>query len=158
MGTNRLLSANDGVGADYLSPTGFSYSATANSNGVGYAYRNIGNFTTASIPINTRFMTTTIYFSNGNFIFSFNGNFPNGATTNYATTTDTSNTNTLTKYYIGTNQLIGQTWNGLVNEIIIFNRTLIQSEYQQIEGYLAWKWGLQSNLPANHPYVLFPPS
>ena len=23
---------------------------------------------------------------------------------------------------------------------------------QQIEGYLAWKWGLQSSLPANHPF------
>jgi hypothetical protein len=23
---------------------------------------------------------------------------------------------------------------------------------QQIEGYLAWKWGLQSSLPADHPF------
>jgi hypothetical protein len=27
-----------------------------------------------------------------------------------------------------------------------------------VEGYLAWKWGLQGNLPPNHPYKLFPPS
>lgn len=29
---------------------------------------------------------------------------------------------------------------------------------QQIEGYLAWKWGLQGNLPASHPYKNAPPT
>ena len=23
---------------------------------------------------------------------------------------------------------------------------------QQLEGYLAWKWGLEANLPVDHPY------
>ena len=23
---------------------------------------------------------------------------------------------------------------------------------QLMEGYLAWKWGVQGSLPANHPY------
>lgn len=26
------------------------------------------------------------------------------------------------------------------------------SHLQRIEGYLAWKWELQANLPTNHPY------
>jgi hypothetical protein len=30
-----------------------------------------------------------------------------------------------------------------INELIIFNRALTVSERQQVEGYLAWKWGLQ---------------
>jgi hypothetical protein len=29
---------------------------------------------------------------------------------------------------------------------------------QQIEGYLAWKWGLQSSLPADHPFRNNPPT
>lgn len=29
---------------------------------------------------------------------------------------------------------------------------------QQLEGYLAWKWGVQASLPANHPYKNAPPT
>lgn len=41
-------------------------------------------------------------------------------------------------------------------EILVYS-TLTVSQRQSIEGYLAWKWGLVSTLPANHPYKLFPP-
>lgn len=30
-------------------------------------------------------------------------------------------------------------------------------EARKVEGYLAWKWGLQANLPGGHPYVAGPP-
>ena len=43
-------------------------------------------------------------------------------------------------------------YQGNICEIIWYNRGLLDSEIYQIEGYLAWKWGLQSNLPAAHPY------
>ena len=48
--------------------------------------------------------------------------------------------------------LDGQNWNGDIGEIIVYNGVLSTSERQTVEGYLAWKWGLQSNLPSNHPY------
>jgi len=38
-------------------------------------------------------------------------------------------------------------------ECILFSIDLTTSQRQQIEGYLAWKWGLQANLPAGHPYL-----
>jgi hypothetical protein len=41
---------------------------------------------------------------------------------------------------------------GQYAEILMFDRILPQRDYQQVEGYLAWKWGLQTSLPANHPY------
>jgi hypothetical protein len=34
--------------------------------------------------------------------------------------------------------------------ILVLNATTANRE--SIEGYLAWKWGIQSKLPANHPY------
>ena len=37
-------------------------------------------------------------------------------------------------------------------EFLVYNEYLTDSQYQQVEGYLAWKWGLQGNLPAGHPY------
>jgi hypothetical protein len=48
-------------------------------------------------------------------------------------------------------------WTGYVGELIAFNNALSDSQRQQIEGYLAWKWGLQSSLPSNHPYLNVPP-
>jgi hypothetical protein len=39
-----------------------------------------------------------------------------------------------------------------VFEILFFQRNLTLSERQQVEGYLAWKWGIQNNLPNTHPY------
>jgi len=43
-------------------------------------------------------------------------------------------------------------YKGDISEILIFNRALQNDERQQVEGYLAWKWGLVQNLPTNHPY------
>lgn len=45
---------------------------------------------------------------------------------------------------------------GTYNEILAFSSVPSESERQTIEGYLAWKWGLQSTLPANHPYYSNP--
>ena len=45
----------------------------------------------------------------------------------------------------------GEYMNGTISEIIVYNGALTVAQRQQVEGYLAWKWGLQSFLPANHP-------
>jgi len=50
----------------------------------------------------------------------------------------------------------GQCWNGYMAEIIMFPTVLENTQRQQIEGYLAWKWGVVSSLPASHPYALTP--
>jgi hypothetical protein len=47
----------------------------------------------------------------------------------------------------------GQCWNGYMAEILIYNRALTTAQRQEVEGYLAWKWGLQASLPSGHPYV-----
>ena len=46
----------------------------------------------------------------------------------------------------------GQRFNGFIGDIVILNGTPSSTTRQQVEGYLAWKWGLQATLPANHPY------
>ena len=48
--------------------------------------------------------------------------------------------------------------NGIIYEIVLFSSALTQNQQQQVEGYLAWKWGIQKNLPSTHPYYLFPPN
>ena len=52
---------------------------------------------------------------------------------------------------------------GRFGELLLFNgnssgfyNSFIYS--RQAEGYLAWKWGLQGNLPSSHPYKNSPPT
>lgn len=42
--------------------------------------------------------------------------------------------------------------NGDIGEIILIKRALTNDERQQMEGYLAHKWGLEADLPDGHPY------
>jgi hypothetical protein len=42
--------------------------------------------------------------------------------------------------------------NGVIAETIFFSSAISEADRQKIEGYLAWKWGLQANLPSDHPY------
>ena len=63
----------------------------------------------------------------------------------------------VTGFCIGNDrQFVGPTnvrdWEGSVCEIIGFNRNLSDAERQQVEGYLAHKWGLIATIPADHPY------
>jgi hypothetical protein len=70
-----------------------------------------------------------------------------------------SGTFAVTKYGIG-NQAnpTAEYWIGSIGEVLIYNVALGDTPRQQIEGYLAWKWGLQSSLPAGHPYKSASPS
>lgn len=46
----------------------------------------------------------------------------------------------------------GNYWKGVIQEVVVGNRKLTAQERQRMEGYLAWRWGLASQLPAGHPY------
>lgn len=48
--------------------------------------------------------------------------------------------------------------NGYFHEILVYNTALTTIQREKVEGYLAWKWGVQSYLPSNHPYKSIAPS
>lgn len=52
----------------------------------------------------------------------------------------------------------GRPFNGEVAEKIITTSDLSTADRQKLEGYLAWKWGLEANLPAGHPFKNTPPT
>jgi len=93
--------------------------------------------------------------------YTINGSPFNG--TNRATAARGSS-GILTDQFI-TNTLYINTVNGtnsydsdFTAELIYYNDTLSVGQRQAVEGYLAWKWGLQStNLPVGHPYYSTPP-
>jgi hypothetical protein len=43
-------------------------------------------------------------------------------------------------------------FNGAIGEILVYNTALTLTQRQSVEGYLSWKWGMQSNLSSTHPY------
>ncbi|MBM3875021.1 MAG: hypothetical protein FJ382_15075 [Verrucomicrobia bacterium] len=47
--------------------------------------------------------------------------------------------------------------NGRIAEVVVANTLADAGDRQRLEGYLAWKWGLQGNLPADHPWKAAPP-
>ena len=119
---------------------------------------------------NTRVITFQLYY-NGNIIFFtsntlfFNSNATCCIIENPATTTcssffngRTDNTTTAssftpsTEFVLGANYNYANGWIGNIQEVIIYNRALPAAERQQVEGYLAGKWGLTPTLPAGHPY------
>ena len=80
-------------------------------------------------------------------------------TGNAQTTKGSSTTAAFTNLNIGgaNGAYSGQPWYGDIGEIIVYNSYLSDTNRQTVEGYLAWKWGLQSQLPAGHPYKNAPP-
>jgi len=96
---------------------------------------------------NTAFMHTTV--CNGTTMAGYgNGN-------SLGTTSSTGNF-AITFYNIGsqTSQspiFYNYNWTGYVGELIAFNNALSDPQRQQVEGYLAQKWGLTAYLPAGHP-------
>lgn len=46
---------------------------------------------------------------------------------------------------------------GDIAEVLVITGTPTTEERQTIEGYLAWKWGQEADLPSDHPYKTHPP-
>jgi sugar lactone lactonase YvrE len=65
----------------------------------------------------------------------------------------------ISSYMIGKNNgTIYNKYIGYIYEIIVYNTLLYSQSKFAIEGYLAWKWGIQSLLPKTHMYYNNAPS
>jgi hypothetical protein len=59
---------------------------------------------------------------------------------------------------IGALNKVGNNVPSIIAEIVAFDRVLPSLARQKIEGYLAHKWGLESQLPSVHPYKIVLPT
>jgi hypothetical protein len=73
------------------------------------------------------------------------------------TLNQTASSSALTRTSFTLGRRVNEYMTGNYYEALFYNTIPTTLERQQIEGYLAWKWGLQGNLPANHPYKSAPP-
>ena len=98
--------------------------------------------------VNTKMMFSSIYNSGSRTLYK------NGTSVVTGTFAGTKNTAT-SPTYVGYG---GSTINGIYNELIVYNYFLPTSQRQQVEGYLAWKYGMQGTLSNTHPYYAAAPS
>lgn len=153
----RLLSVGSTAANDY---NNVAYAAAIlhepNSTNIG-GYRN-GAQNYVSVTTNTPFLLVQQYngstaqlYLNGTTSASA-GSSGSFSTSSYSIGRDVGNTDGTPPVYAYTY------WPGSIREVILFNGSLTQLERQQVEGYLASKWGLLSSLPASHPYKSTPPA
>jgi hypothetical protein len=57
----------------------------------------------------------------------------------------------------GTTPVAGFYFNGSIGEILVYNSALNSQQRTAVEGYLAWKWGVQSVLTSPHPFLSIGP-
>ena len=109
-------------------------------------YRN-GTYPTIQISLGTNELTTTWIDGTTSYVSQYGGTPATAASSgNFA----------ISSYGIGDEAYInvdgGATFYGYISEILVYNTALTTTQRQQVEGYLAAKWGLQTNLPVTHPY------
>jgi hypothetical protein len=62
------------------------------------------------------------------------------------------------QFYAGCDSRVLSFCNALIGEILFIGSAVNDSTRQKIEGYLAHKWGLEANLPNDHPYKTVGPT
>ena len=82
---------------------------------------------------------------------SCNG-FVDGSSMTTTGTTNTGSIDNTSVFDIGAASVGGQPLTGDIAEILVGGATLTTANREKIEGYLAWKYGLQANLPSDHTY------
>lgn len=132
------------------------YVKTSNNLGASYPYYNGPSTNNYDLTSGTAYANTTGY------VMAFQNNttgwgvWRNGtleSTTNTLGTPDTTNIG----YSLGGQYTTARRINGVLAEMIMVQSTNTTTR-QLIEGYLAWKWGLQASLAAGHPYLNAAPS
>jgi hypothetical protein len=142
-GNQVVFSARPNSGFDYSSTDAFGFyvdAAQVRMYGTLSAATSITNALTPS----TRFLTSFLGVSAGGLSSFQDGKWGGSAITSARGTT-------------AQGFAIGASWaNGFYNtiqstayiyEIVLYNTALTAFQRQQVEGYLAWKWGLQTRLP-----------
>ena len=120
-----------------------------------YRVRSSDTASNTSIPLNagTGLLSTTTDFTAGTYQVFQNGKGGTLQTNGLTGTLDATQVSLL----VGYSGYAGEAYiQGTISEILLYTRTLTTTQRQSIEGYLAWKWGIKSSLPATHPFYSLP--
>ena len=172
--TNVLTNAQNGLSVMYYNANGQRHtfnmindirtvfwviSQDTSANGSGYRhlladtishpdFHNHGNGKFWSTQYTQGMVKNGIIRMNGSIIDGYTTNYPNSLSIISVKTT----TNAESDAFGYDRTYANHQWIGKLGELLIYNSVLSDKQIQQIEGYLAHKWGLSANLPSNHPY------
>jgi hypothetical protein len=150
--TGRIVSLGASTSTnDHLSVASMGVFRDSNTSNITTVRNQYDITKTTNLVINTPYVFGTWYDGTNNYSIVQNGGDAITPTTN----TSTGNFG-ISKCYIGSSTNTADTttdqFYGNIAEIIIYGAALTKSQRQIVEGYLSWKWGLQSKLPTLHPY------
>jgi len=138
-GTGIYLRASTGTAVPTYNSWGIDYGAAA------YRYTSA----TANTDLNAHVWSFTLPSGGVTGRFTFDGTVGLGNGFTSAQIAASSSTASLGCYSRNnTNAPI----NGYIYELLIFSSAISLVNQTKMEGYLAWKWGLQGNLPAAHTF------
>jgi hypothetical protein len=143
-------------GNDYSNPSGLSVETGGPMNFNGN-YMN-GGFYSSSLG-NPTLLVKAIY--NDNMNGTAGSGYLNGTNATNVTAGYTAETGvgyTVSGRWQGGSVSPGLNLDGIIYEILYFNKALSAVERTQVEGYLAHKWGLNTSLPSTHLYKSLNPS
>jgi hypothetical protein len=101
---------------------------------------------TGTYPQSSKFLYSSRYQTRGS-RSAFMSGYPNGGSDTPSAPRTQPNTGNRIGASFGTEYLKGS-----ISEFIMFNKSLTDVERERVEGYLAWKWGLQDQLPPTHEF------
>ena len=115
------------------------------------AYRN-ANMASATVVSGTNFIGCCLFDGTSNYMYK-NGTLGTQVASSGTFTTSIYGvgSDAGTQYMFGASSLGTNCLVGKIGEMLLFNTALITLQRQQVEAYLAQKWGLTSSLAAAHP-------
>lgn len=146
---SRILSLGVVGSNDYSSASYAAAIVRTGGTNTFYTFRNLSGTSSLSVTYNVPFLICALYDGTNKSLFI----------NSVGTSNASVGTFNISNYQIGSSFTEEATLNygGFIGEEIVFSNALTTTQRQQVEGYLAWKWGLQTQLPSGHPNRYMPP-
>ena len=116
-----------------------------------YTHRN-ATLSSATGTLTNSFLVATAFSGTNNTLFL------NGTSANTVASAGNFNAANVVISARRASSVMSNWWNGNFGEAVICNSNLSAVDRQNVEGYLAHKWAMTTNLPLDHPYKTTPPS
>jgi hypothetical protein len=112
----------------------------------------MGSTTFAPVQNSGNWSRTEFVLMTASRVSNTNSGFINGSAANITGSTDNGSISNSDVLDIGSRAVGAGAMTGDIAEVLVGGATLDTNERQKIEGYLAHKYGLEGNLPSDHPY------
>ena len=147
----RFLGLDDGVNGEYNAVTGIE--AIGRQGGANFVVSRLNSGAIVNAADDVPHIVSTFN------IISNHSIALDGSAGVVTASSGTTGNFAISKWNVGCETGGSLQWNPqiYIGEVLVFSNALSSNVRYQIEGYLATKWGLTSNLPALHPFRSLPP-